>query len=104
MSYKIEIVDSTAHKIEISSSINDQAPTIQILEDLSNNINVSHDIALPADFNNDVKTIIDNFLTAGYGVSIIPSGSFLRISTSGLQPSGNYSLVGQVVTIYKEKL
>lgn len=95
MSYKIEIADSTSHKIEISSSINDQTPIIQILEGHSSDINISHDIALlPADFNENVKTIIDSFLTAGYGVSIVPSGSFLRISTSGLQPSGNYSLVG----------
>lgn len=95
MSYKVEIVESSSKLVELESSIGDQQPTIEVLKENETSIVITQDVAiLPSDFDDKVKTIIDSFLNQGYGISITPSGSFLVISTSGLQPSGNYSLVG----------
>lgn len=95
MSYKVEIVESSSKLVELESSIGDQQPTIEVLKENETSIVITQDVAiLPSDFNDDVKSIVSSFLNEGYGISITPSGSFLIISTSGLQPSGNYSLVG----------
>lgn len=94
MSYKVEIIE-TNNKLEISSSVNEQAPTIDIVQQGSPNISIVHDIALlPSDFNDNTESVIKSFLRSGYGVSLFPSGDYLLVQTSGLQPSGNYSLNG----------
>lgn len=94
MSYKVEILE-TNNKLEISSSVNEQAPNIEIIQEASPSINVVHSVSLlPSDFNDNTESIIRSFLQSGYGVSIFPSGDYLLVQTSGLQPSGNYSLNG----------
>jgi hypothetical protein len=96
MSYKVEIVEDTnASSIEIQSIIGDQTPIVEVLQSSTSNLVLSHDIALlPSDFNYNVQNIITSFLNAGSNIAISPSGSFLIIGTSGLQPSGNYSIIG----------
>ena len=95
MSYKVEITDSTANKLEVSSSINNENTIVEIIETDAVNVNVISNVPLlPSDFNDNVKIIVGDFLEAGYGVSLTPSGSYLLISATGLQPSGDYSLQG----------
>ena len=61
MSHKVEIVE-TNNKLEISSSVNEQAPILDIIQEASSVINVIHDVALlPADFNYNTENIIKAF-------------------------------------------
>jgi hypothetical protein len=94
MSYNLEIADSSSNILEIETVIGDQQPILEILQEGSPDLSINNTIALlPSDFNDNVEAIVSSFLYSGYGVSILPSGDYLLIQTSGLQPSGNYSLI-----------
>jgi hypothetical protein len=114
MSYKVEIIeDSGSSSIEIQTSINDQEKSLDILENNTINLSVSHDIALlPSDLNdlitNGVKVFlvsdpllstlvsglvpVRNINGSGY-VNITSNSGNFTISVTGLQPSGNYALL-----------
>lgn len=95
MTYKVEITDSTANKLEVSSSINEQNIVVEVIQNDAILVDVISNVPLlPSDFNHNVKVIVSDFLEAGYGVSLVPSGSYLLISATGLQPSGSYSEIG----------
>lgn len=96
MSYSVEIVESSSNILEVSSSVGNNPPTIEILQENVSNLSVSHDIGLlPNDFQNDTKNIIGQTLVGSSGIAISPLNSgIINIATIGLQPSGNYSLVG----------
>ena len=114
MSYKVEIIeDSGSSSIEIQTSINDQEKSLDILENNTINLSVSHDIALlPSDLNDLITNGVEVFLVSdpllstlvsglvpvrningsGYVNITSNSGNFI-ISVTGLQPSGNYALL-----------
>lgn len=96
MSYSVEIIESSSNILEVSSIIGDNPPTIEILQDNISNIAIQHDVMLfPSDFDDITKGIISTTLVGSSGVVVSPlSSGLINISTIGLQPSGNYSVVG----------
>jgi len=101
MSYSVEIVESSSNFIELEATIGDNPPTIEIIQNNSSEILVSHDIALlPNDFSYNIQTVLNNTIVGSSGISIDPLNSgIIKIYTTGLQPSGNYSTVGHRHTV-----
>lgn len=79
---------------QVECSVNDNNSTVEIIQYDANDLIIQEGVAiLPADFVNIVDGEIINFLDAGYGIDLTPSTTGLLISTTGLQPSGNYALL-----------
>jgi len=91
----VEVIENIT-TLEITSSTESETSVVEIVQSGVVNLELSTVLPLlPSNFTNNTKTIISETLVGGSGIVIGPltSGSIV-VSTSGLQPSGNYSLVG----------
>lgn len=114
--FNVQILEPSGKIFEIENCIGNQISSI-VLENRSiPNIQFEQCIAqLPSDFNDRIFSVIDEDIIASTGVTILSSGNKIylnsiinanngifishtsgiyTISSTGLQPSGNYSLVG----------
>jgi hypothetical protein len=84
MSYELEIIESPSNILEISSSVGNNTPNIEIIQ--SNN----YDISISDDFFTltQIRSSILASLYAGSGINLATSGDYLVISQSG-----NYALL-----------
>lgn len=94
--FEVQILEPSGTILEIQSCAGDSINNLIIEQSpTTSNLTVSQCMAvLPSDINDIIIGQIDNHLTSGSGISLIQESGTLKISTTGLQPTGNYSLVG----------
>lgn len=94
--FEVQILEPSGTILEIQSCAGDSINNLIIEQSpTTSNLTVSQCMAvLPSDINDIIIGQIDNHLTSGSGISLIQESGTLKISTTGLQPSGNYSLFG----------
>lgn len=91
----VEIIENI-NILEITSSTESDTTSVEIVQSGIVNIELSTSVALlPSTFEDNTKIIIGETLIGESGIIIGPlvSGTIV-VSTSGLQPEGNYSLQG----------
>lgn len=114
--FEVQILEPSGTILEIETISGANVSNIDIIQSSSSIIQINEDVVLlPSEFNTFVDAEIVNFISAGSGISLSssPTGLIISsplqkgsgidltynsgiyiISSSGLQPSGNYSIVG----------
>jgi hypothetical protein len=94
--FEVQISPPSGTILEIESCSGQNNNSV-IIEQNDNNQNITISqcmVVLPSDLNDIIIGQIDEHLVSGSGIVLNSQDNYLIISTTGLQPSGNYSLIG----------
>jgi hypothetical protein len=94
--FEVQILEPSGTILEIESCAGDNTNNLTIEQSpTTSNLTISQCMALlPSDINDIIIGQIDTHLIGGSGISLTQQSGLLRISATGLQPSGNYSTIG----------
>jgi hypothetical protein len=90
--FEVQVLEPSIHTIEIETCVNGQVTSLDVVQYDIASLEVTHCVAL---LPSDVSDIIPVWnILGGTGIYVSSQSGTYTINASGLQPSGNYSLVG----------
>jgi hypothetical protein len=94
--FEVQVLEPTIHTIEIETCVNGQVTSLDVVQYDIASLEVTHCVALlPSNFDTIVSGIIPVWnILGGTGIYVSSQNGIYTVNTSGLQPSGNYSLIG----------
>ena len=94
--FEVQVLEPNISTIEIETCINGQVASLDIIQYDIASLEVTHCVALlPSDYDTIVSGIVPVWnILSGTGIYVSSNSGIFTINASGLQPSGNYSLVG----------
>lgn len=94
--FEVQVLEPNINTVEIETCIDGQVTSLDIIQYDITSLEVTHCIALlPSDYDTIVSGIIPVWnILSGTGISVSSNSGIFTVNASGLQPSGNYSLVG----------